>query len=191
LPPRSQSWPTTCLWAPTSFILPCKSYHFKSQLHAVIGPSSMYHLTISSVVHKNDSETFSLGIPLATTTNQTSMTNCTPFHTSTSMSKCPTCTSDQRLPLIISLAIGFFLAFFLSFLKQADQKDYPPRNTSHMMAGFHNRNVSSAKAKCIKWVYYKEGCPFYLDFSKYVSLFNALISLTLFLIPPIALHVDH
>ncbi|KAF9308939.1 hypothetical protein BG003_010414 [Podila horticola] len=71
---------------------------------------------------------FSLGATPApvTTIIETSKTNYTCYYDPGASFTYTTCTSDQSSALKVSLAIGFFLAMFLSFLKQVPKNGTPP-----------------------------------------------------------------
>ncbi|KAF9952737.1 hypothetical protein BGZ65_005092 [Modicella reniformis] len=101
-----------------------------------------------------------------------------------------TCTNDQSNALKISLAIGFFLAIFLSFLKQVPANGTPPlpededENDEEVtpVAGATESGAVSKKAKTKKKQKktYVEGNPYYLDFGDHHIWGHALLSFVAF-----------
>ncbi|KAF9582346.1 hypothetical protein BGW38_000319 [Lunasporangiospora selenospora] len=107
-----------------------------------------------------------------------------------------TCTTDQHSALIVSLAIGFFLAVFLSFLKQVPKNGTPPlaqnKVCDHPELGSPARLVktdtvdsgaptqSTGRRKYRRGVIYAEGNIYYVDFGDFHIWGHALLSFVAF-----------
>ncbi|KAF9380421.1 hypothetical protein CPB97_008363 [Podila verticillata] len=153
---------------------------------------------------------FSLGATPApvTTIVQSPTGNYTCYYNPGAAFTYTTCTTDQASALKVSLAIGFFLAMFLSFLKQVPQNGTPPLafpdenalpSTPDEIAK-ENRLIAEGlrrprQPKYRAGIVYAQGNFYYLDFGDFriwghaalsvvafgtLSLFSASVSTCLF-----------
>lgn len=132
---------------------------------------------------------FSLGVTPAPiqTIVQTPAANYTCLYIPGGSFTYTTCTSDQSSALKISLAIGFFLAVFLSFLKQIPKGGTPPLADDDddddpvpaPTAGRKGKNKKK-KRQYRRGVVYAEGNFYYLDFGDYHIWGHALLSFVAF-----------
>ncbi|CAG8510960.1 1134_t:CDS:10, partial [Ambispora gerdemannii] len=137
------------------------------------------YLPLGSYVIYSALETFaySLGSDTPTTINtfynttvSTSRENYTclisvPISTGT-----PSCNSNQKAALIVALCVGFFLAFFLSFVKRIPTGGTPPLSKQN---GIEKRRLRSG-------VLYANGSDYYMDIGHSLIWGHAMVSVVAF-----------